>query len=70
MTTETVEDQIQASGAAVAPRNFNADIGRRIARENAVSKVWPLLGFRLRDRLCAEEHAASCIEGQEPGSIV
>ena len=29
----------------------NAEIGRRIARENAINKVWPLLGFRLRDEL-------------------
>ncbi|WP_349305379.1 Gp49 family protein [Delftia sp. PE138] len=28
-------------------------MGRRIARENAVQKIWPLLGFRLRDKLAA-----------------
>ena len=31
--------------------NFDAEIGRKIARQNAVAKLWPLLGFRLRDRL-------------------
>ena len=37
--------------ACASPENFNAEIGRRIARENAVNNVWPLLGFRLRDEL-------------------
>ena len=37
--------------ACASPENFNAEIGRRIARENAVEKIWPLLGFRLRDEL-------------------
>ena len=37
--------------ACASPANFNAEIGRRIARENAVQKIWPLLDFRLRDEL-------------------
>lgn len=37
--------------ACASPENFDAAIGRRIARENAVQKIWPLLGFRLRDKL-------------------
>lgn len=35
--------------ACASPENFNAEIGRRIARENAEREIWPLLGFRLRD---------------------
>ena len=27
------------------------EIGRRVARENAISKVWPLLGFLLKEKL-------------------
>ena len=37
--------------ACASPANFNAEIGRRIARENAEREIWPLLGFRLRDEL-------------------
>ena len=37
--------------ACASPENFNAEIGRRIARENAEREIWPLLGFRLRDEL-------------------
>ena len=44
---------VTGESACASPENFNADIGRRIARENAVEKVWPLLGFRLRDQLAA-----------------
>lgn len=40
--------------ACASPENFNAEIGRRIARENAEREIWPLLGFRLRDKLAAD----------------
>ncbi len=44
---------VTGESACASPENFDAAIGRRIARENAVEKVWPLLGFRLRDKLAA-----------------
>lgn len=31
--------------------NVEDEIGRKIARQNAIEKIWPLLGFRLRDKL-------------------
>lgn len=37
----------------VDPANFDAEHGRRDAREDAIRQVWPLLGFRLRDQLAA-----------------
>jgi hypothetical protein len=42
---------VTGESACASPENFDAEIGRKIARQNAVAKVWPLLGFRLRDRL-------------------
>ena len=45
---------VTGESACASPANFNAEIGRRIARESAVQKVWPLLDFRLRDKLAAE----------------
>lgn len=42
---------VTGESACASPENFNAEIGRKIARQNAVQKVWPLLGFRLRDQL-------------------
>lgn len=42
---------VHGVSACASPENFNAEIGRRIARENAEREIWPLLGFRLRDQL-------------------
>lgn len=42
---------VTGESACVSPENFNAEIGRSVARENAMNKIWPLLGFRLRDVL-------------------
>lgn len=42
---------VTGENACASPENFNAEIGRRIARENAVAKVWPLMGYQLRQRL-------------------
>lgn len=42
---------VTGESACASPENFDAEIGRTIARQNAVAKVWPLLGFRLRDVL-------------------
>lgn len=46
---------VTGESACASPENFDADIGRKIARQNAVQKIWPLLGFRLRDQLSAPE---------------
>ena len=42
---------VTGESACASPENFDAEIGRKIARQNAVQKIWPLLGFRLRDEL-------------------
>ena len=42
---------VTGESACASPENFDAEIGRKIARQNAVNKIWPLLGFRLRDKL-------------------
>ena len=42
---------VTGESACASPANFNAEIGRRVARENAVNKVWPLLGFSLKQKL-------------------
>lgn len=40
--------------ACASPENFDSEIGRKIARQNAVAQIWPLLGFRLRDELAVK----------------
>lgn len=44
---------VTGESACASPENFDPDIGRKIARQNAVAKIWPLLGFRLRDKLAS-----------------
>lgn len=46
---------VTGESACASPENFDAEIGRKIARQNAVQKIWPLLGFRLRDKLAARD---------------
>ena len=44
---------VTGESACASPENFNADIGRKIARQNAVQKIWPLMGYSLRSKLSA-----------------
>lgn len=45
---------VTGESACASPENFNAEIGRKIARENAVAKVWSLMGYELKCRLAQE----------------
>jgi hypothetical protein len=42
---------VTGESACASPENFNAEIGRKIAFENARSKIWPLEGYVLRNKL-------------------
>ena len=42
---------VTGESACASPENFDAEIGRNIARQNAVAKVWPLMGYELRSKL-------------------
>ena len=44
---------VTGESACVSPENFDAEIGRKVARANAVNKIWPLLGYELRTKLAA-----------------
>lgn len=37
--------------ACASPANFDAERGRKIARDNARGKIWALEGYALRERL-------------------
>lgn len=45
---------VTGESACASPENFNAEIGRKIARENAINKIWPLMGYELKCRLARE----------------
>jgi hypothetical protein len=42
---------VTGESACASPENFNAELGRKIARQNAVAKTWPLMGYALREQL-------------------
>lgn len=42
---------VTGESACASPENFNVEIGRRVARENAVAKIWPLMGYQLKQNL-------------------
>lgn len=42
---------VTGESACASPENFDAEIGRKIARENAKQKIWPLMGYALKQRL-------------------
>lgn len=42
---------VTGESACASPENFDAEIGRKIARANAVQKIWPLEGYLLKQRL-------------------
>ena len=44
---------VTGESACASPENFDTEIGRKIARQNAVAKIWPLMGYELKSRLPA-----------------
>lgn len=47
---------VTGESACASPENFDPEIGRKIARNNAKQKIWPLEGYVLKTNLAA--HAA------------
>ena len=45
---------VTGESACASPENFDAEIGRKIARQNAVQKIWPLMGYELRSKLAGD----------------
>jgi hypothetical protein len=42
---------VTGESACASPENFDVGIGREIARANAVNKIWPLMGYALKQQL-------------------
>ena len=42
---------VTGESSCASPENFDAEVGRKIARQNAVAKIWPLMGYELRSKL-------------------
>lgn len=42
---------VTGESACASPENFDVEIGRKVARANAVQKIWPLMGYELKTKL-------------------
>jgi hypothetical protein len=42
---------VTGESACVSPENFDRDIGRKVAYENAVHKIWALEGYLLKEQI-------------------
>lgn len=47
---------VTGESACASPENFDTAIGQRIARANAEQKIWPLMGYALKEKLQAENN--------------
>lgn len=45
---------VTGESAAASPENFDEEIGRKIAHDNARNKIWALEGYLLREQLSLE----------------
>lgn len=37
--------------APADPANYDAELGRKFAREDAIRQIWPIMGYALREKL-------------------
>ena len=44
---------VVGKSAAASPENFDAEIGKKIARDDARNQIWALEGYLLREKLAA-----------------
>jgi hypothetical protein len=49
---------VTGQSAAASPANFDAELGRKIARADARDRIWQLEGYLLRERLHRPAHCA------------
>lgn len=42
---------VTGHSACADPNNYNPDIGRRLAYEDAEKKIWPLMGYALKEEI-------------------
>ena len=44
---------VTGESACASPENFDAELGKKIARRNAQDKIWALMGYELRSKLAS-----------------
>lgn len=56
---------VTGESAAVSVENFDAEIGKNVAFENARQKIWALEGYTLRNALAAREAHGDRVEARQ-----
>lgn len=56
--TLTNGNTVTGESACASPANYNKEIGERLSRDNATKKIWPLLGFSLKEKLAVLDAAS------------
>lgn len=47
--------KVTGESACIDPANFDAQVGKNIARDNAIDKIWALEGYLLKQKLFEAE---------------
>ncbi|HGW3589825.1 TPA: Gp49 family protein [Serratia marcescens] len=56
---------VTGESACASPDNFDAEIGRKIARTNAVQKIWALEGYLLKQRMHDDAYLRDLLRQKE-----
>ena len=54
---------VTGESACASPENFNEEIGRKIAYDNAIDKVWLLEGYLLKQNLHEQSQSQEMLKG-------
>ncbi len=49
---------VAGKSSCASPENFDAEIGRNVARADAVQQIWPLMGYQLKEQLFQAQQPA------------
>jgi len=55
---------VPGTSACASPENYNREIGERLAKEDAIKKMWPLLGYELKNKLYHLSQGADLPQGK------
>jgi hypothetical protein len=61
---------VTGESACASPENFDAEVGRKIARANAVNKIWPLMGYALKQQLHTDAALRAALPASRPDGML
>ncbi|MEO7778484.1 MAG: Gp49 family protein [Fibrobacteria bacterium] len=55
---------VTGESACASPENFNEEVGNKIAKGNAVAKIWALEGYLLKQKLFGATQTPAAVAGE------